>query len=383
MPALRPLLIAPLCAGAVAAASVSSPPMLLHLGTYTGGDGRGILSVAFDPQSGRFGPPTLAVEAANPSFLAWHPAGHTLYAVHEIGRFGDTPGGAVSAYRPSADRAALERRATEPTGGAHPCHLALSPDGAWLLVANYSGGNVAVYPVSGDGALGPRAQLHAHTGRGPHPRRQEGPHAHGVTFAPDGRTAFVVDLGIDQLVVYRRDDDGAGWRPDPAAAVHLAPGAGPRHATFHPNGRWLYVVNELDNTVTRLEWDGAAGTLAVRESVPTLPPDWTGASTTAEVAVHPDGQRLFASNRGHDSLAIFEIEPARGGLVLLGHLPTGGSAPRHFALSPDGGWLIVANQDARSLVSFRVPAQGMPERVAELTDIPGRPVCVLFAPPTP
>jgi 6-phosphogluconolactonase len=367
--------------GPCLASAASNPaPMQLLIGTYTGGDGRGILSVAFDPATGRFGASVLAVEAANPSFLIWHPAGHTLYAVHELGHFAGAPGGAVSAFRPGADGATLTLLGTEPTGGAHPCHLALSPDRAWLFVANYSGGNVAVYPVSEDGGLGPRIQLHAHAGRGPHATRQERPHAHGVTFTPDGQTALVVDLGIDQIVVYRRATDGAGWAPDSAAATHLAPGAGPRHAAFHPNGRWLYVVNELDNTVTRLDWDPAAGTLVVRESVPTLPPDWSGANTTAEIAVHPDGQRLFASNRGHDSIAVFALEPDRGGLAPLGHLPTGGSAPRHFALSPDGDWLIVANQDARSLVSFRVPPAGLPQRVAELPDLPGRPVCVLFPP---
>ncbi|TVR46923.1 MAG: lactonase family protein, partial [Puniceicoccaceae bacterium] len=335
----------------------------IYLGTYTRGSGpeasRGIYHLRLDAETGRLSTPQLVAEAENPAFLALHPSGAFLYAVNETGEFEGEKGGGVSAFTRDPATGALAPLNRRPAGGAWTCHLAVDSAGRLLVVANYGGGNVAVFPLGSDGRLASRTQLLQHEGAGPNPRRQEAPHAHGVTFSPDERFLLVPDLGIDRIVVYSVSDDAPSLLPHLPPGAATAHGAGPRHVVFSPDGRHAYAVNELDNTVTGYAWDAPSGTLTPLGSAGTLPADFTGENTTAEIAVHPSGRFVYASNRGDNSIAVFERNPDDGTLTPAGHASTGGREPRSFALSPDGHWLLAANQHRNELRLFRIdPATG-------------------------
>ncbi len=267
----------------------------------------------------------------------------------------------------------------QPSRGADPCHLAVDATGQYLVVANYTGGNFVVFPLSEDGHLAAASSVLTNRGAGPNHERQDGPHAHDVVFDAANRFLIAVDLGLDQLFVYRFDPAlGSFTFGDPASA-RVPPGAGPRHFAFHPDGRHAYSINELDSTVTALEWDPSAGKLTADASVSTLPAGFTGENSTAEVEVDSRGRFLYGSNRGHDSIAVFRINPASGALTLIAHTLTRGKEPRHFALDPTGRWLVAGNQNSNTLAVFRVDqTAGTLSPVGDLVSV-GSPVCVLFA----
>lgn len=350
----------------------------VYFGTYTDTTSKGIYVGTFDLAEGRLPAVELAAEAARPSFLAIHPRRPWLYAVGEVADFQGKKTGVVRAFalEPSGK---LRRLNEQPSGGMGPCHVTVEPGGRCVLVANYGGGSVASLPIEEDGRLGPPGSVIQHQGRGPNPRRQEGPHAHSINVDPTGRFALAADLGCDKVFVYRLDAAAGRLVPHDPPAVALAPGAGPRHLAFHPSGRFAYVINELDSTVTALSYDAAAGRLTVLASVSTLPADFSGTNTTADVHVHPTGKFLYGSNRGHDSIAIFAIG-VDGTLRLLGHQSTRGKTPRNFALDPTGRYLLAANQDSDTVAVFRINAQtGLLSPVGEPVAVP-RPVCIRFLP---
>ena len=354
-----------------------------YVGTYTDGESRGIYRFTLDPVSGAASDPVLAVAAANPSFLALHPNGRFLYAVGERGDFQGEKTGAVSAFAIDPDSGDLRLLNQRPSLGAGPCHLVVDGSGRSVLVANYGSGTVAALPVGDDGRLGEPASVQAHTGTGPNERRQEGPHAHGIALDAEERRAVVADLGADRLFVYGFEAATGALTPSDPPAVALVPGAGPRHVAFDLRGELLYSINELDSTVTVLRYDAATGGLESVQAISTLPDDFEGESWTAELEVSPDGRFLYGSNRGHDSLAVFAVDPTSGRLSAVGHVPTGGRWPRHFSIDPSGRWLLAANQHSESVVVFRLdPESGMPSPVGETVPVP-TPVCVLPVPPAP
>jgi len=361
--------------------SLSLALSIVYLGTSTAETpegAKGIYRFTFNSESGAISPVSLAAATLNPTFLAHHPSGKYLYAVNEAKEFQGQPGGGVSAFAVDAQSGALTLLNQQPAGGNGPCHLAVDATGRVLVVANYSSGSVSVFPIQPDGQLGPRSDLHQHGGSGPDASRQQGPHAHGVTFSPDNRFVLVNDLGIDQILVYRLDVEKARLIPHHPASVQVAPGAGPRHFCFSPDARHGYILNELDNTVTRLDWDAQKGVLTARESVPTLPPDFTSYSKTSELVFHPNGTFLYASNRGHDSIAVYRRNGETGQLTLVERVFTGGSEPRSFAISPDGHWLIAANQYIHTLQLFRIDDKtGTLTPHGEPVTAPS-PICVLF-----
>ncbi|MEU3418015.1 lactonase family protein [Streptomyces murinus] len=316
----------------------------LYVGTYTSvpGGGTGIGLASYDPESGLItGSGTLA-GVPDPSYLAVHPDGRTLYAVDE------RQDGGVTAVR-LADRQVLGTRST---GGAGPCHLSVHPSGRWLLSANYTSGSVAVHPIDGSGALGERTDLVTHTSPKPGPG-QEGPHAHQFRTGPDGRHLLAVDLGTDTVYTYRLDS--AKGTLTEVSQAHTRPGAGPRHLTFHPGGRHAYLANEVDDTVVVCAYDPATGRLAIGE------PQSTGATGDvtnypAQLLVTADGRYAFLANRGHNSLARFAVEADGARLRLLGTVPVGGDFPRQIALSPDGRLLFAANQRSGTVTVFHVDA---------------------------
>ena len=350
----------------------------LFIGTYTSRGSAGIYRAAFDPHNERLELHGVAAAEGNPSFLALSPCGRRLYAVCDLAPQSPQPG-AVAAYivGPDGELRLLNRVAMQ---GARGCHIAVDRTGRVALVANYAEGSVAAFPIREDGSLGERSDFHQHHGHGPNPRRQEKPHAHSVTISPDNRLAVVADLGTDRLMLYQLDATRGRLLPHEPPSVAVHPGAGPRHFAFHPSGRWAYLVNELDSTLTVFTYNAGRGTLCAIQTVSALPAGFRGESIAADVHVAPSGRLVYCSNRGHDSIAIFAVDPESGLVSLAGHANTRGRTPRNFALTPDGEYLLVANQDTDNVVVFRVDQVG-----GGLLPVAGEipvsmPVCLVFAP---
>jgi 6-phosphogluconolactonase len=370
-----------LLAGAsmVSAADSAKPGKTwVFIGTYTGAKSKGIYRCEMDLATGKLGEPELAAEVANPSFLAVHPSRRFLYAVGEMEQFGGKKGGAVSALALDPKTGKLELLNQGSSGGAGPCHLVVDRAGKHVLVANYNGGSAAVLAVGADGKLGETTAFQQHRGTSVDKSRQEAPHAHSINLDAANRFAFVADLGLDQVVVYRYDPEkGTLTRAEPAA---VAPGSGPRHFAFHPDGKHAYVINEMANTVTAFTYDPESGTLKPVQTVPTLPEDFKGKSWTAEVQVHPSGKFVYGSNRGHNSIAVFSVNPRTGELTPASHQAENIKTPRNFGIDPTGNYLIVANQDGDSLVVFHIhPKTGALEPTGQTVKVPV-PVCVKFVP---
>jgi 6-phosphogluconolactonase len=366
------------------------PKQWVYVGTYTNAKNgsKGIYRYDFDPATGKLTPAGLAAEAVNPSFLAIHPSGKYLFAVGEFNA-GPSKAIGVAAYRINPETGTLAFINGRASEGVAPCHVTVDKAGKNAIVANYGSGSVAVFEIGEDGALSRPTDVIQHAGKGPDPKRQEGPHAHSTTLDPANHFAIVADLGLDELEVYHFNPV-AGVRPRTAAGhagrltlastnYHTAPGAGPRHFAFHPDGKRAYVINELNSTLSTLDYDAAHGALTQRQTVSTLPAGWKGNSTCAEVVVHPSGKFVYGSNRGHDSIAAFAIEPD-GKLKLIGHQGEGVKTPRNFNIDPSGKWMIVANQDGNSLVVFKIDQQtGALSPTGVKADV-GGPVCVKFWP---
>jgi 6-phosphogluconolactonase len=271
----------------------------------------------------------------------------------------------------------------KPTGGTDPCHLIVDKTNRYVLLANFMSGSICVLPIQADGSLGDASEFIQHQGSSIDPDRQQGPHAHAVTLDPSNQYAFVPDLGLDQTLVYRFDADAGKLVPHEPPGVKVKPGAGPRHIVFHPGGRFAYLINELDSTIAVYRYEAAKGLLHDVHTLATLPENFQGASTCADVLVEPSGQFLYGSNRGHDSLAIYRIDQSSGRLDCIGHESTRGKTPRNFAIDPAGKFLLAANQDSDTIVTFRIdPQTGKLHPTGQVTDVP-TPVCVKIINPPP
>jgi 6-phosphogluconolactonase len=362
------------------AAAKESPKnkYLLFVGTYTEKESKGIYAYRFDAASFELTPLGVAAETTNPSFLAIDPSHRFLYAVNEVQNFKGAGSGAVSAFAIDSLTRKLSLLNQVPSRGADPCYIAFDHTGKYALVANYTGGSVAVFPVQPDGTVGEPSAFVQHRGSSVNKERQEGPHAHWIETTPDNRFAIAVDLGLDELLVYRFDASKGSLTPNDPPSTNLDPGAGPRHLAFHPNGKFAYVVNELQSTITAFSYDPSQGALKKRKTVSTLPKGFTGSNDTAEIKVHPNGKFLFASNRGHDSIAVFSIDSHSGALTLVDHFPTQGKTPRNFEIDPTGTLLFAANQDTNNIVVFRIdPNNGRLTPTGQTLHVPS-PVCLKF-----
>lgn len=374
------------------AAAARSAEVPVWFGTYTNPTttSEGIYVARFDTDTGRLATPVLACAARNPSFLAFHPRLPMLYAVSEIAGADGPPAGAVAAFAIDRSTGLLEARGAESTVGAGPCHLTVDAEGRVALAAMYGGGSVACLGLGADGGLEPVATgspagflRHAWPRAvepGIDPRRQERPHAHSVDVAPDGRYVFACDLGRDEILVHALDRERATIAPH--SAVKLAAGAGPRHLALHPRGARAWCVNELDLTVTGLAYDEPAGRLHARATVSTIPAEVTDRRgfSCAEIAVHPNGRFLYASNRGHDSIAMFRIVGDTTDLEFLGAEPTRAKTPRHFAIAPGGRFLLVGGQGSSTVTVFRIDGEtGRLAFTGTSVDVPS-PVCIAFRP---
>jgi 6-phosphogluconolactonase len=355
--------------------------VLLFIGTYTGSGSKGIYVLKFDPGTGALTDTGLVAEAVNPAFLALSAKGDFLYSVSETATTGAAKSGAVSAFAVDPGTGALTFLNRQLSNGTSPCHLNLGLDGKALYTANYSSGTVAMLPVLADGRLGEPCSTAQHQGKGPNASRQEGPHAHSITPDPATGDLYACDLGLDQVLVYRGTAATLVAGEPRALATH--PGAGPRHLAFHPNGRWLYVVNELDSTVSVFRRPAPTAPFAAAEvqSLSTLPPGATGTNWCADIHVHPNGRFVYASNRGHDSIAVLAVDAADGTLKACGCDSVLGRTPRNFALDGSGKWLLAASQDSDVIKVFAVdPASGRLAHNGQSVSLP-KPVCIRFAPP--
>jgi 6-phosphogluconolactonase len=324
----------------------------VYFGTYTGNGSQGIYVANFDGSTGQLTSPTLATQTAQPSFLAITPDHKFLYAINELDEFQGQPVGAVSAFSIDSASGKLTLLNQVSSRGGGPAHITLDQTGRYILVANYGGGSVAVFARNSDGSIGELTSFVRHVGSSVNPQRQEGPHAHCIAMSPDNRFAVVADLGIDQLLEYPFDEKHGTLGE--ARIVHTDPGVGPRHLVFSENGKFLYVVNELASTVTVYSYDHRDGFMKSLQSITTLPANFKGGNTSAEIALHPNGKFLYASNRGDDSITVFAVHGRKGTLTPIETVSTGGKTPRNFALDPTGSWLVAANQNSNTVVTFRV-----------------------------
>lgn len=373
-----------LCATDVSAQKRTvNKPYLVYVGTYTNKTAsKGVYAYLFDPGVGKLSPLGVAAEAEDPSFLAVHPSGKYLYAVNEINHFGAQKSGAVSSFSidPKTGKLTLLNQAGTQGGG--PCYISLDKTGKFVFVANYDGGSVAVFSIDEHGGLTPATAFIQHSGSSVDRDRQEGPHAHWIGPSPDNRFALAADLGLDEILVYRFNSAKGTLAPDTPPYAKLSSGAGPRHVAFHPSGKFAYVLTEMGSSVTAFAYKASSGSLSPLETVSTLSvlrKDYSGPKEAAEIAVHPSGKFLYASNRaGIDTISVFSIDPVKGTLKLRDEYPTMGKTPRNFAIDPTGKFLLAANQESNNIVIFRIDSTtGALSPTGEITEAPA-PVCIAF-----
>jgi 6-phosphogluconolactonase len=323
----------------------------MYVGTYTKGTSKGIYTYKFQPSTGKLTSMALAGESSNPSFLAVHPNHRFLYAVNE------NTNGMVSAFAIDSATGKLKPLNQVSSKGADPCHLSVDQTGKWLFVANYTSGSVAAFPINANGSLGEASATFQHSGKSVDRDRQAGPHAHVAAISPDNRFVWVCDLGLDEVLSYRIDPSKGGMMPHNPPFAKVEPGSGPRHVVFRADSKFAYVEDEMGATVTVFSYDADKGAMNQVQVISTLPPGFSGTKSGAEIMLHPNSKFLYTSNRGHDSIAIFKVDAAKGTLTFTGTVPTGGKTPRNFAIDPTGNYLLAANQDSDSIVVFKIDQQ--------------------------
>ena len=358
---------------------------ILYVGTYTGAESKGIYAYGYDAASGKLTPLGLAAETANPSFLTVDGGRKFLYAVNEVHDYKGENSGAVTAFAiADLKTGKLTELNQVSSHGADPCYVAFDRTGKYALVANYTGGTVAVFPLASDGRIGEASSVVKDSGAlGPNKDRQDAPHAHWIEASARNRYAYVADLGLDRVLIYKFDaakgtlsageaSFAAGSSEHPSSdpkgffSATLAPGSGPRHVAFSSAGKFMYVLSEMDSTVTVFAND-AKQTFRSIQRISALPAGFTGSNDAAEIAMHPSGKFLYTSNRGDDSIAAFAVDRATGKLTFIQRVPGGGKTPRNFAIDPAGKRLLVANQESGNIVEFEInPATGLLKPVGEV-----------------
>lgn len=328
----------------------------VYIGTYTEHGSKGIYVCEFDPSTGTLTPPELAAATADPSFLVVSPDRRFLYAINETDHFNGQPAGGVSAFSiaPATGKLTLLNQVSSLAPG--PAYITLDRSGHYVLVANYDEGSVAVYRIMPDGKIGDSTAFVRHYGSSVNAERQKGPHAHSIAMSSDNRFAIVADLGLDELIVYPLDaSQGTLGTP---RVIKTDPGVGPRHLTLASSGKFIYVINELKSSLTVYSYNASDGAMTPLQKISTLPNNFHGENTAAEVVLDPTEKFLYASNRGDDnSIAVFAVDPKKGTLTAIEYVPTGGKTPRNFAIDPSGQWLLAANQDSNNIVTFRINAK--------------------------
>ena len=371
-------------------AQTSSHQYILYVGTYTTGDSKGIYAYRYNGDTGELQSLGLAAATENPSFLTTDKAHEHLFAVNETGNYQGHSSGAVTAFSLERKTGKLTQLNQVASHGADPCYISFDRSGKYLLVANYTGGTISVLPVLAGGRLGEAVSVRKDSGAlGPNKERQEAPHAHWIEATAGNRFVYVADLGLDKVLIYKFDGEtGTLSREESAPSKNkatedffsatLAPGTGPRHVAFSPDGNFMYVLGEMDGTVTVFANDKEI--YHSIQKISSLPADFSGENTAAEIAIHPTGKFLYTSNRGVDGIAEFSIDPGSGKLTLVGNVSSFGKTPRHFAIDPTGTRLLVANQDTGNIVEYSIDSTtGKLVRVGKMVGVPS-PVCLIFVP---
>lgn len=357
----------------VAASSHAADP-LVFVSAFAAGDDGAIHAYRLNLKTGELKLAHRTTDVEHPFFTALSPDGKFLYAIHAE-QFGGKENEQVAAYAVEGRSGRLKLLNRQSAMGTASCYLDVDATGKSVLVANYSTGSVASLPVNKDGSLGEAASFIQHEGSSVDPKRQKGPYAHSIVVSRDSRFAYAADLGIDKILIYRLDPKTAKLTPNAQSFVHTKPGDGPRHLTFHPNGKYLYAINELKNTVTRFDIDAKTGALKRSQNVPTLPDDFEGTSHTADLKITPNGKFLYGTNRGHDSIAIYRLAK-NGGMKRIGIEPSLGKGPQNLLITPDGGLLLCANMPGNNVVVFRINKKtGALKAVGKPVSVP-KPSCI-------
>jgi len=378
------LLLLPILAGTMLASTVQDSKAetpLVFISAFAAGEEGAIHAYQLDPEAGQLTLIHRTTDVEHPFFLALSPDRRFLYSIHAT-VFGGEEHELVAAYEIAGDTGRLNLLNRQSARGSASCYLQVDATGKTVLVANYSTGSVAALPVRDDGSLGEAASFVQHAGSSVDPARQTGPFAHCIIVSPDNRFAFAADLGLDQILGYRLDAGTAKLTPNQQPFVRTPPGAGPRHLTFHPNGKHLYAINELKNSVTVFDFLPESGMLIERQTISTLPEDFDGTSYCADLKITPDGRFLYGTNRGHDSIAAYAIGQ-EGSLTRIGIEPSLGRGPQNLAITPDGRLLLCANMPGDNVAVFRIdPETGRLKPAGEPTSMP-KPSCIMLVPSQP
>lgn len=350
---------------------------LLYIGTYTDGDSEGIYLYKLDVTTGELVPVSTTSDIENPSYLAFDPKKRFLYAVAEVTDLNGKSTGAVNAYSVDQKSGALTFLNSQITEGGAPCYVHVDKSGKTVLVANYVGGNVASFPINENGHLGAASDVFVHKPAGKNDEKQQS-HAHCFVTDPQNNFALAADLGLDQIFVYKLDENGR-LAPNEPHRISTKSGAGPRHLTFHPNGKYVYVINELNSTMSAFSYDKDAGILTELQTISTLPSDFKGESNCADVHVSPNGKFLYGSNRGHNSIVVYKIDQNTGKLNLVQHVSTQGNWPRNFTIDPSGRMLLVANQRSNDIFTYKIDSKsGKLKATGKQANVPS-PVCLTLS----
>ena len=360
------------------ACSSPDPGYLMYVGTYTGHGSEGIYAYRFKPENGELSPIGLVAKTDNPSFIAIDSAGRFLYAVNELDSFQNKPVGAISVFEINRKTGNLKLLQQISSLGAAPAHLSLDKSNRFLFVANYNGGNSAVFPIESDGRLGQHTAFIQDTGSSVNPERQSGPHAHFIQVTSDNNFIMIADLGIDKVLVYRFDSVNGLISTNEPGFSDLDPGSGPRHIAFASSGEFVYVLNELASTITIFSFESETGRMEKHQTISSLPENFTGMNTAAEIVIDAKGRYLYVSNRGDNSIGCFAVNPKDGTLTPVDWVSSGGKTPRNFEIDPTGQWLLAANQDSDNIVIFRIDQQtGKLKQVSDSIQL-SSPVCIRF-----
>ncbi|QDU07796.1 lactonase family protein [Gimesia aquarii] len=374
------LFLYPIIAGLVfssTAQKVAAEEPLVFISAFAPGDKGAIHAYQLNPETGELKLVQRTTDVEHPFFLAVSPDNKYLYSIHAPGKFGGKENEYVAAYELLGRTGKLKLLNRQSSLGTASCYLDIDKSGKAVVVANYSSGSVASLPVKEDGSLEEAASFIQHTGSSVNPARQKEPHAHSIVVSPDQKFVYAADLGLDKVLAYALDPKTAKLSESPQPFVRTLPGAGPRHLTFHPNGKHLYVINELKNSISEFDYDPKTGTLIERQTISTVPEDFEGTSHTADLKITPDGRFLYGTNRGHDSIAAYRIDD-QGQLTLLGIEPSLGKGPQNLAITADGKFLLCANMPGNNVVVFRIGKEtGGLTPVGEPVSVPS-PSCIMI-----
>lgn len=359
---------------------------LVFIGTYTQdilfgtgqvlhGQGEGIYCYELNMESGKLRLINMKKDVVNPSYLTLDQSQKYLYAVNELKEFNGMKSGAISSFTVDPKTYELRFLNQKATNGTDPCHVTVNQGNTHVFVSNFMSGSVCVYKIKSDGSLSEPTQFIQHEGSSVNPKRQTSPHAHSLIFDPNNEYAFVPDLGIDKVVVYKTDYENGKLVPGKNPFYKVTPGAGPRHCVFHPNKNYCYLINELNCTIEALHYNQDEGELTKIQSVPTLLESYSGENSCADIHISPNGRYVYGSNRGHNSIVIYKVDQETGRLEYVDTTSTYGQIPRNFEIEPTGKYMLVANQDSDNVITFHIDSSsGKLSKVAE-SNVP-TPVCV-------